>query len=90
MKEVRWDSGLVCSEYGRKLLQKATEIERKCKEMGRKRRQRRKTCVKTLKCSTKLRTTCETQNRGDIELWTTKHASPYYMYSLTKVLRVEK
>ena len=90
MEEVRRDSGLVYSEYGRKLLQKATEIERKRKETGRKHRQRRKTCVKTLKRSTKLRMTCETQNPGDIELRTTKHASPYYMYCLGKVLRVGK
>ena len=47
-------------------------------------------CVKTLKCSTRLKTTYETQNLGDIELRTTKHASPYYMYSLGKVLRVRK
>ena len=44
----------------------------------------------TLKHSTKLKTTYETQNWGDIELRTTKHASPYYMYSLSKVLRVGK
>ena len=49
-----------------------------------------KTCVKTLKRSTKLRTIYETENRGDIQLRTTKHASPYYMYSLAKVLRVGK
>jgi len=90
MKEVRRDSGLVRSECGRKLLRKATEIEQKHKEMTRKRRQRRETCVKTRKRSTRLRTACETQNQGDIELRTTKHASPYYMYSLGKVLRVGK
>ena len=38
----------------------------------------------------KLRTTYETENQGDIQLRTTKHANPYYMYSLGKVLRVEK
>jgi len=90
MEEVRRDSGLVHSEYGRKLLRKATEIERKRKETGRKRRQRRKTCVKTLKCSAKLRMTYETENQGDIQLRTTKHASPYYMYCFGKVLRVGK
>ena len=49
-----------------------------------------KMCVKTLKRSTKLRSTYETENQGDIQLRTTKHASPYYMYSLAKVLRVGK
>ena len=58
--------------------------------MTRNRRQRQKTCVKTLKHSMKLKTTYETQNQSDIELRTTKHASPYYMYSLAKVLRVGK
>ena len=88
--KVRRDSGLVRNESERKRLRKATEIERKHKETTRKRRQRQEMCVKTRKRSTRLRRLSETENRGDIQLRTTKHASPYYMYSLAKVLRVGK
>jgi len=75
---------------GQKQLQSAMEIDQKYKERSRRCRQRQETCIKTLEHSMRLKMTNETQNPGDIELRTTKHASPYYMYSLGKVLRVRK
>jgi len=54
------------------------EINWKHKENARKMLARLKMCIKTRKCSTRLKMTDETQNLGDIELRTIKHQEKWF------------